>query len=322
MWFRNIFSGKISPAARRMNSAPAMPAGLSPAALRQLNRLRLNTGPLLPGLAAGSRPSQQRRPAAEFREHRPYTPGDDVRYVDWKASARQEHIFIRQGEHQKDAAVFLFLDRSASMAWGEPPKSRAAIALASALGYLALAQGDRLAVIPASEDRPGDSLPPLGPVRGKGQVPLLFNYLQAVQFQGRVDLARVLAGFGQRKPARGGLVLVISDLLNMGDLAAGLAAFPRPSWKVVVCHLLHPAEIDPALDGYFEFQDIETGGRKHYTVTPRVLETYRQRLQSWQGQLARTCQESNAAYALLPTNWSLESETIPHLRGMQVVSPL
>jgi uncharacterized protein (DUF58 family) len=322
MWFRNIFSGKNARARRRGIAAGPALAGLSSAALRQLNRLRLNTGPLLPGLAVGSRPSQQRRPAAEFREHRQYAPGDDVRYVDWKASARQEHIFIKQGERQKDAAVFLLLDCSASMAWGDPPKSRAAIALANALGYLALAQGDRLTVLPVTGSRPPNGLPPLGPIRGKGQVPMLFNYLQAVRFDGRVDLAQFMAGFGQRKPARGGLILVISDLLNMGELSRGLQAFPRPGWQVVVCHLLHPAEIDPALDGYFELQDIETGQRKRYTITPRALATYRSRLQSWQDQLARTCQERKAAYTVIPANWSLENETIPHLRGIQVVSPL
>jgi hypothetical protein len=72
------------------------PLALSGQALRQLNRLQLNTGPWLPGNTLGSRPSQRRRPAMDFREHRAYAPGDDVRFVDWRASARQEHVFTRR----------------------------------------------------------------------------------------------------------------------------------------------------------------------------------------------------------------------------------
>jgi hypothetical protein len=159
-------------------------------------------------------------------------------------------------------------------------------------------------------------------VRGKGQVPLLIQYLQAARFQGQVDLAQSLAGISRRKLSRGGLVLALSDLLGVDDLSAGLAALPQPAWNVAVCHLLHPAEIDPDLNGYLEMQDVETGRKKKCTITPRSLETYRQRLQSWQSQLAQTCLERQASYSMFPTNWSLENEILPYLRGVQLVKPL
>jgi uncharacterized protein (DUF58 family) len=296
---------------------------LSPQALRQLNRLRLNTHLLLPGLAVGARASQQRKPAAEFREHRRYTPGDDVRYVDWKASARQEHIFIKQGEHQKDALIYLLLDCSASMAWGDPPKSFSALALAAALGYLALAQNDRLAVLPLVEDPPGgQNRPPLGPILGKGQVPLFINYLQSLHFKGQVNLARSVAGLVRREGARSGMVILLSDLLGVDDLARALEPLPLPAWNVVVCHLLHPAEIDPTLRGDLEMQDIETGQKKRYSVTSRALDTYRQRLQAWRSDVAGACLERKAVYTMIPTHWSIEKEILPHLRKARIVAPV
>ena len=106
MWFRSIFnakdkkSGENEPAGATGSHPPDGPrfGGLPDRTLRLLNQLSLNSGPLRLALPSGSRPSPLARTAIEFREHRQYAPGDDFRYVDWKASARQEHIYVKQGE--------------------------------------------------------------------------------------------------------------------------------------------------------------------------------------------------------------------------------
>ncbi len=332
MNLRSLLTGKGGLSGPRSSQPGAIPFHPTPQALLQLNRLRLNTGLLLPGQATGARPSRQRRPGSEFRDFRQYAPGDDIRYVDWKASARHEHIFIKQGEQQKDALVYLLIDCSASMGWGTPAKSQAGLSLAYALGYLALAQGDRLVVWPVSEAL---KMPPLGPIRGKGQVPLLANTLQALRCAGEVDLAPAMAALGRRplpqeegrpaplrplhESASSGLIVVISDLLAAKNFPRALEAFARPAWNIVICHLLHPAEINPELNGDFEIQDIETGQKKNYTITPRLLESYRVRLQAWQNELARACLERKAIYTMIPTDWSLEKDTLPHLLKARVV---
>jgi uncharacterized protein (DUF58 family) len=310
-----------------MSSRPTSNAEvtLTGQALRQLNRLQLNTSRFLPGASAGARASHHRRPAMDFREHRMYAPGDDVRFVDWRASARQEHIFIKQGEHLKNATIYVLVDCSASMTWGEPPKSQATLELAAALGYMALAQGDRLIVAPLVDPEKVKGPPQLGPISGKGQFPGLLNYLRSVRFGGQIDLARSLAGLSRRS-SRGGLVLLLSDLLGAQDLYSGLEALTisqsAPAWNVVIFHLLHPAELNPALRGDFELQDIETRQTKRYVVTEKALEIYSQRLQSWRESLEVTCLERKTFYTMIPTHWSLERETLPHLRGANVVRPL
>jgi uncharacterized protein (DUF58 family) len=261
----------------------------------------------------------------DFREHRAYAPGDDVRFVDWRASARQEHVFIKEGEHLKNATIYLLLDCSASMAWGctfgeaevSPPRSQTTLALAAALGYLALAHGDRLVVIPTGGQ------PLLGPVSGKGQFPGLLNYLAALHFEGQDDLGQVMAGLARRSLSRGGLVLALSDLLGVGDLSRALEALPAPRWGSVLLHLLHPAELDPQARGDLELYDIETGQRRRHAITDKVLETYRQRLRSWLDSLETACQgKTNAIYSLIQTNWSLDREILPRLRSANVVKAL
>ena len=126
----------------RTTSAPASRL-LSPKAIRQLDRLRLSGARELRGQAIGQRPSFRRQPAPDFREHRAYVPGDDIRYVDWRASARHEQFFVKQGEYPKEATVYLLVDCSASMNWGEPPKRQTQLQLTATLAYLALAHRDR-----------------------------------------------------------------------------------------------------------------------------------------------------------------------------------
>ncbi len=157
MWFRRIFrlTNRVVQAIPKLFSAPGRGGGngrrLSPESVRQLERLQIRGSRALRGDRAGGRVSNRRKPAIEFREHRMYVPGDDIRFVDWQASARQDQVFIRQGEMPKDVIVYLLLDTSASMLWGKTPKRNAQLSLAAALGYAALQNGDRLYVHPYGE---------------------------------------------------------------------------------------------------------------------------------------------------------------------------
>jgi uncharacterized protein (DUF58 family) len=317
MWFRNIFNAETKQDRKASRAAPERPlAGLvSAQVLNTLDYLVLNADPLLPRQASGTRTGAMRRPASEFRDHRQYVPGDDVRYIDWKASGRHEHIFVKQNAEPKAQLVYLLLDCSASMAWGTPPKSATALALAYLLGYLALAHQDRLMVLPVS----GQAQHAFGPLWGKGQVAALSRYLQALPFKGQVDITSTLAGVSRRQVSQGGLVLVISDLLGAQNMQGALATLPAPAWKVVFCHLLHPDELSPDLNGHFDMQDIETGQKKRYPVTTKILDQYRQRLQAWRDQLAQVCLEKRAIYTMLPANGSIPQEIIPELQRAQVV---
>lgn len=319
MWFRRIFRPETGSTQTVTSGANrGRPEWqLSAQSLRQLNRLQLSASRFLRGEATGLRPSLRRRPAPEFWEHRLYVPGDDLRYVDWKASARQEHVFVKQGEDPKEATVYLLLDCSASMAWGDPPKRVTGQALAAALGYLALAHRDRLVVVPFAQQ----TAQRLGPIRGKGQAPALLNYLRLLPFEGQTDFAQSIHSFS-RHVARGGLTLIISDLLEVVDLSSVLKSLPAPTWDVVVFHLLHPEELDPTLRGDVEMVDVETGEAANYDVDARAVQTYRQRLEAWQNDLEMACVENNAFYCLIPADWSLDREIIPYLRSVHVVRPL
>lgn len=288
----------------------------SPQSVRQLDRLQLVASRYLPGNQSGLRPSLRRKPAYDFREHRMYVPGDDIRYIDWKASARQEHIFIKQGEQPKEATVYILLDCSASMKWGDPPKHKASLELAAALGYLVLAHGDRLAVVKLN--RKTSSV--LGPISGKGQIPRLLNYLQSIDFQGGLDMSTVVRDFSLR--ANGGLVMLISDFLETFDFSQVLEHLPAPTWDVIAFHLLHPLELNPKMRGNYKIVDAETGKAVNYDIDHKALAIYQEHLNSWRKDLELACIENNTFYTLIQADWMLDREIIPYLRSIQIVNPL
>jgi uncharacterized protein (DUF58 family) len=316
MWFRNIFRAKRAPSSPA-KSGSGFDLNLSPFVLRQLDRLQLHAGRSLPGANGGLRASDRRKPSFDFRDHRAYVPGDDVRYIDWKASARQEHIFIRQGEQPKDAAVYLLLDTSASMSWGDPPKRLTQLQVAAALGYLALSHGDRLTVLPFGET----VSPPFGPASGKGQAPNLINYLRAQPYAGRTALGRAVLNLSGRA-ARGGLVIVLSDFLDTTGLDAALQRLPAPAWDVIFLQILHPEEINPRRKGDFEVVDIETGRKANYDLDHRALQRYAAHRRAWQDRLEALCEGHNAFFTTIQSGGALETAIIPHLVSVHVLRPL
>lgn len=315
MWFRNIFNrSKSSPVNQPLDSViPALKTAvqLNPSSFSQLNRLRINASRFITGHRTGLRSSAQRRPHLEFREHRMYAPGDDVRFVDWKASARQEHIFLKQGEHYKEVNIFVLIDSTASMAWGEPPKAALALRLAALLGYLTLNHNDRFFVAPFTQP----PLPPLGPIAGKGQMPNLLNYLRTIPFRGEADFLAAGREFRRSFGHTPGLLFVISDFLKLDDPLSLLELFPAPKWDVVFIHLLHPTEINPPAYGDYEFQDVETGQTVNLDIDQKAVTTYAKKLKEWMSTLDMACIEKNAFYLHIPAGEISDFELISLLRA-------
>ena len=87
----------------------------------------------------------------EFADHREYSPGDDLRYLDWNVFARHDELLLKRFQEEEDLHVYIFLDLSRSMEFGQPSKFDLARQLAAALAYIALADLDRVAVLAFSE---------------------------------------------------------------------------------------------------------------------------------------------------------------------------
>jgi uncharacterized protein (DUF58 family) len=306
MWFKTIFRTRRGTAGEKL---------FDEAFLLRLERLSLQVQRTLRGNPAGGEHlSRHQLPASVFSGHRPYSAGDDYRYIDWNAYAHQEQLFVKLGEVEQDVHVHVLLDISRSMAWGSPNKLRAAQRLVGALGYLALAHSDRLHVVPFGMA----PLRPFGPAQGKSRVVDLLRFVEGLQSTEQTSLARALRAYAGAQ-RQGGLLVLVSDLLAAEGLEEGLRALPPPRWQVLVLHVLDRRELQPDLGGPIELEDAETGQRLPLTLDAATVAAYRRNVTAWQERIAGVCGRRGATYAQVLTDWPLEHTVVPYLRARRIL---
>ena len=106
-----------------MSTAPATPTEaplLTPEFLGRLEQLELVSRKMLAGRMKGDRLSKRKGRGAEFADYRPYTVGDDLRFLDWNLYGRMEKLFLRLFLEEEDLSVYLLIDNSRSMDSGMP----------------------------------------------------------------------------------------------------------------------------------------------------------------------------------------------------------
>lgn len=273
------------------------------ATLRKLEQLTLTADKVRIGQMKGDRRSKKRGTSIEFADYRNYTKGDDLRRLDWNVYARLERPFIKLLEEEEDLAVHLLLDGSASMNWpnyepdDETNKFRYAARLTGALGYIGLSTGDMVTttLLQSGGDRSW------GPFRGQQNALRLFQFLESGVADGMTDLNLSLRNYALygRRP---GLLFLITDLLTPHGYLEGITALQARGFEIGIIHLLSPDEIEPPITGDLKLIDVETGSDAELTLDPTTLDLYRDRLQSWQMEIANTCASRQIHYIPITTD--------------------
>lgn len=277
-------------------SALTRPDLLDPHLVAQLGGIELVARGVVEGFLAGLHRSPYRGFSVEFAEHRPYQPGDELRYLDWKMLARSDRLFVKQYEEETNLRAMLVLDVSKSMDWSGDPGGRLtkrayADRLVAALGLVLLRQRDATGLIAFD-----DVVRAMLPARARsGQWGELVRRLNAV-FGGGGTAAEPALRRVTDLLRRRGLVVFVSDLLFDRDLALlALRYLRHRGHQVLVFHLMDPGE--HALDGPAEarFEDPETGAG--VVARPRELqrvyvETVRREVRAWE----LACRRAGMAY--------------------------
>lgn len=246
-----------------MALSDARPEPFDAAFLRSLESLMLAVGRLRAG-GDGGRRGGPRGGRVEFAGHRPYSPGDEVRFVDWAAYARTGRLVVKQFDREDRVELLLVVDDSASMGVG--PTGRAAARLALALGRLSLVSGDGVSVRSTS-GRVGS-----GRVEGRERWAELAQVLRGLDWAGPTDLAGALRRLPRRSLGTRAVVLV-SDLLAADDGRQAVEALRAAGDLVHVLCLRDPSALDPPLDERLLVVDAETGEERE--VGPDALRAAR-----------------------------------------------
>jgi uncharacterized protein (DUF58 family) len=287
-------------------------AGLTPEVLRRLQRLTLQSVRDQPGNTAGMRRSPRTGSSLEFADFRSYSPGDDVRRVDWRAYARSGRLMVKLFHGEEDIAVTIWLDVSASMCWGKPEKLGAARAIGAALAYVGLHSYDRVSVCTFG----GSAAQRLAVQRGRRSFQRIWDFLNTAETGGDTGFAE-LGRFGERVPR--GISVVVSDFLSEDDIAASVRTLSALHQSVHLIQVLAPEELEPRWSGNLRFRDAESDHVLDVTTSREVLKAYTTALRRHVEQLREVAAECQATFHQLPSSDSIGS-AIDRLREDQVLA--
>jgi uncharacterized protein (DUF58 family) len=273
---------------------------LSPSFMRELESLRRRLAVRPRSGASGEAPASRRGSSAEFLEHRPYSPGDDLRRVDWLAFARTGEPVIKLFRADEDVVVRFLIDASRSLDCGTPTKLDVVKRTAAALGYIALAASERAQVAVA-----GNGLATVRePRRGRHAVPTLLRELDAIAVLDRADLAKAVDAVTART-RRPGMLVVLSDFLDAGPFAEALLRAAAAGHDVAMIQVLSPEETDPPWDGDLALEDVETHEVIEVTLDDRARAAYFERLHGLYDRLRDVARRARGAYVRVATTQPL-----------------
>lgn len=258
--------------------------------------------------------------SVEFLQHRQYTPGDDLRHIDWKVWARQDRLHIKQYEEETNLRLHLLVDASASMNYGtgEQNKYEYAASIAACLAYLTGRQQDAAGLY-TFDSKVRNALPSKS---GRLQLNRLLSILDGTSHEKETDLSNVVKEVAATIPRRG-VVAIISDLLGVGSVLEGLRLLRQQGHDVVVFHVLHRDEYDFPFSGATRFEGME--GADFLNCNPRALrEGYLEALHAFLEQTRRLCGRLSVDYIEVKTDEPLDAllakfltmrRSLPKLRG-------
>jgi uncharacterized protein (DUF58 family) len=297
-----------------MSSTQSSTPLLSPQLLAQLERLELVSRKIFRGRLKGERRSKRKGQSVEFADFRNYTPGDDIRFIDWNMYARLDKLFLKLFLEEEDLHFYALIDTSASMDFGDPTKLQYAKQLAAALGFIGLCRADRVKIeaLGASQKNPAPAL------RGRSSMWRMLDYLNSIEPGDNIPLAQGVKDFCLRNSGQGILVL-ITDLMDKNGYESALRFLLAQNIDVYVIHVLSQAEIEPDVTGDLRLVDCEDDDIAEITVSRPLLNRYKQTLATFIDGAREYCTRRGMSYLMTSTDTPVEQLVSNYLRQRGLV---
>ncbi|MEX2607327.1 MAG: DUF58 domain-containing protein [Kiritimatiellia bacterium] len=265
--------------------------------------LGLTARKIVEGSMAGLNKSPLSGFAIEFRQHREYTPGDELKHVDWKLYGKTDRFYIKQYEQETNFDCSLLLDASESMAYGKGSQNKLEYGrvLASVFSYLVLSERNRL-TLQFFDREVEDTLPPTS---NPGSLHNLCELLVAREPTRQTAIGDILRKLADRLRTRG-ICIIISDFFDDTDaVVKGLRRLSFQGQEVIVFHVMHPDELEFPFDGTVEFDGFEVADIQ--TLQPRrIRESYLKTITAFRKDIQKACEQNDITYTLVDTSKSPE----------------
>ena len=288
-----------------------------PERIAKLKNLNLLARQAVEGFISGLHRSPHKGFSVEFAEHREYSPGDDLKHLDWVAWGRTDRYYIKQYEQETNLRTHILLDVSNSMAYrysGQVTKFIYGCFLSACLSYLMCRQQDMVGMI-AFDEKMRFHLPPHST---PAHLDRIFKHLEGISPGRKTNIAPCFHDLANRIGKRG-LVIVISDLYDdPTEIMKALQHFVYKKHQIIVFHVMDPAELEFPFTKMHTFVDMETDERLQ--VDPRYLrEPYLDEINEFIETYRRECSLRNIEYVLTPTSQPYDSMLLEYLARRKAI---
>ena len=281
-----------------------MTSSLSPTVVAAIDDLELAARLVVEGMRTGGHRSPFHGFSTEFRQHRPYRLGDDLKYLDWKLYARSDRLYTRQFRETTNLSVLLVLDRSASMAFPESgvSKFRYAQVLCSALAYLVSEQGHAVGLMTTEGEKLTYMPPRGGRVHLRSLIARIDRLVASDGWNGPQALAR-----GSQLLQRRGVILVVSDFYDEEEaMRREMRRAAQRGHDVAMLHVMAAEELSLPFRDHVEVMDLETGTVRLVDATG-VAASYETAVRSFLDRCRASALRDGVDYGLFTTSAPLET---------------
>ncbi|HEV3136603.1 MAG TPA: DUF58 domain-containing protein [Pirellulales bacterium] len=285
-----------------------------PEVLARIAGLSLRARQVVEGTISGLHRSPFHGFNVEFAEYREYSPGDDLRRLDWRVLGRTDRFYVKQYEEESNLRATLVLDCSASMRYGSGPlnKFQYAATAAASLATLLVEQQDPVGM--ALFDREAREILP--PAATQAQLARIIGLLERAEPNRPTELGTVLESLSEQTKQRG-MTIIISDLLT--DLEAfydGLRRLQYRGHEILVLHVLDPDELELPFNDLVMFRDIE--GQEELLAEPWAFrKAYQAAMQQFLDEVHGGCGKRGIEYLLLRTDQPLADALSHYLHARE-----
>ncbi|QDU22006.1 DUF58 domain-containing protein [Urbifossiella limnaea] len=308
---------------------------LRPEVIRQVSRLDLRAKFIVQGFLTGLHASPFHGFSVEFSEHRKYTPGDDLKTLDWNVYAKTGRYYVKKYQAETNMTGYLVMDLSKSMDWNGRAAAKAAgvrldrtspgpadetltkfdycVCLAAALGYLMILQQDPVGLV-AFDTKLATVVPPKSK---RTQLGTILSVLANLKPTGDTDIAGSLTQLAPMLRGKS-LVMVFSDLITDPEpVLRSLYRLRYSGHEVILFHVLDELEANFPLTGLVDFADVE-GPERHLEVDAAgIRDDYLSAVRELRETYRRECAGANVDYVPIDTSVGFDKALLDYLQMRQ-----
>jgi uncharacterized protein (DUF58 family) len=296
---------------------------LDPVTLARLGSLPIKARVIVEGALSGLHRARLHGSSVEFAEHKEYSPGDEIRHIDWKAYGKLDRYYVKQFEQESQLTVYLVLDASGSMEFaggGMRKLDYAALCLA-AIAHLVIHQQDKVGLEIFGDRAIEARVPPRGRPRHLHDLLGVIDTVIAGGGRGDEPPADALERVAELLRHRRALIVLASDLFDGDDRTlAVLRRLRAQKHDVTVLHTIDPHEQSFPYDGLTLFQALESDQRM--LANPAAIRSqYLERMTTFLARQKAELEAGGVDYHLIATDQPLDATLMNVLAARNGLTP-